>query len=62
MYAAGTNAIPPEGDGKKIKYLLLLAITAASFSACVVRGAGWVPGHYNNGPNGRYWVPGHYAR
>ena len=48
---------------KKIKYLLLLAIAAASFSSCVVRTAGWVPGHYNEGPNGgRYWVPGHYAR
>ncbi len=49
---------------KKIKYLLLLAVTAFSFSACVVRtGNGWVRGHYNYGPNGgRTWVPGHYAR
>lgn len=48
---------------KKIKYLLLLAITAISISSCVVReGGGWVPGHYNYGPYGRYWVPGHYAR
>jgi hypothetical protein len=47
---------------KRIKYLLMLAVVAASFSACVVRSAGWIPGHYNNGPNGRYWVPGHYAR
>ncbi|HZY36544.1 MAG TPA: hypothetical protein VFE53_07845 [Mucilaginibacter sp.] len=47
---------------KKIKYLLLLAVTAISFSACVVREGGWVPGHFNYGPYGRYWVPGHYAR
>jgi hypothetical protein len=47
---------------KMIKYFALLLVIAASFSACVVRtGPGWVPGHYNYGPNGgRAWVPGHY--
>jgi len=46
---------------KKIKYLALLLVMAASFSSCFVRGAGWVPGHYDYGPyGGRHWVPGHY--
>lgn len=50
---------------KKIKYLVLAVVAAASLSlsSCVVRerGAGWVPGHYDVGPyGGRHWVPGHY--
>jgi len=51
---------------KTIKYfalMLMLAASMASISSCVVRQAGWIPGHYNYGPNGgRVWVPGHYAR
>jgi hypothetical protein len=47
---------------KKIKYFSLLLLMAASFSSCIVHRAGWVPGHYQGGPNGgRYWVRGHYA-
>ena len=46
---------------KTIKYFALLLVMAASMSACVVHRAGWVPGHYDHGPNGgRHWVPGHY--
>jgi len=47
---------------KPFKYGLLLLVTAASFSSCVVhRTAVWVPGHYVVGPYGnRYWVRGHY--
>lgn len=46
---------------KTIKYLAFLLVLAASLNSCVVRRAGWVPGHYNYGPRGgRVWVRGHY--
>jgi len=47
---------------KKIKYFGLLLVTAVtlSFGSCIVRGPGWVPGHYVYGPYGRHWVRGHY--
>jgi len=48
---------------KTIKYFALMLVLAASISSCVVRGSGWVPGHYAYGQNGgREWIPGHYAR
>jgi len=49
---------------KKLKYMLVLAAVAVSFSSCVVRARGgvYVRGHYENGPHGSYWVPGHYAQ
>ena len=51
---------------KKIKYLILLAAMAVSFSvsSCVVRARGgvYVRGHYEYRPNGeRVWVRAHYA-
>ena len=47
---------------KAVKYIVLLLVMAASFNSCVVRRAGWVPGHYEPGPYGhRHWVRGHYA-
>jgi hypothetical protein len=45
---------------KTIKYFALLLVVAASLNSCVVRRAGWVPGHYDNTPRGRVWVRGHY--
>jgi hypothetical protein len=46
---------------KTIKNFILLLLVAASLGSCVVRRAGWVPGHYDVGPNGgRHWVRGHY--
>lgn len=49
---------------KTIKYLMLLMVTALTFSACVVREnnhRAYVRGHYEIGAYGhRYWVPGHY--
>jgi hypothetical protein len=47
---------------KTIKYFGLLLVTAATLSlgSCVVRRAGWVPGHYDHDGYGRHWVPGHY--
>jgi hypothetical protein len=48
---------------KNLKVLVLLLVTAASFSSCVVRerSGGWVRGHYEIGARGgRVWIPGHY--
>jgi hypothetical protein len=46
---------------KTIKYFAFLLVLAASLNSCVVHRAGWVPGHYNEHPNGtRTWIPGHY--
>jgi len=50
---------------KTIKYLMLALVTAASFSACVVRESGnlYIRGHYEVGyGGGRHWVPAHYER
>jgi hypothetical protein len=41
--------------------LLLIATATLSLGSCVVRGQGWVQGHYDYGAyGGRHWVPGHY--
>jgi hypothetical protein len=49
---------------KRLLLVLMLAVTVAPLTGCVVyparpyAGAHWVPGHY--GPAG-YWIRGHWA-
>jgi len=50
---------------KTIKYLIIALAITSGLSSCVVRerGAVYVNGHYEYGPNGgRHWVPAHYNR